>query len=123
MDKNRGVIHERSQRAVSRTLGGRDARQAGLVALWVLWALGEGPDRWAALLESLSNPLYIGFHVITLISVIFVGIRFFSLFPKAQPARIGPAKPPPGPVILVGLYAAWIGITILYSAILAGGLF
>ena len=55
--------------------------------------------------------------------MIFVGIRFFRLFPKSQPARIGPAKPPPGPVILAGLYVAWIGVTLLYSAILAGGLF
>jgi fumarate reductase subunit C len=96
---------------------------AGLVVLRVLWTLGEGPDKWAALVESLANPLYIAFHVITLVSVIFVGVRFFSLFPKAQPARIGPAKPPPAPVILAGLYVAWVGVTLLYGAILAGGLF
>ena len=93
---------------------------AGLVALRVLWTLGEGPDQWALLLESLANPIYIGFHAISLIAVIFVGVRFFRLFPKSQPARIGPAKPPPGPVILAGLYLAWIGVTVLYSAILAG---
>jgi fumarate reductase subunit C len=96
---------------------------AGLVVLRVLWTLGEGPEQWAALVESLANPLYIAFHVITLVSVIFVGVRFFSLFPKAQPARIGPAKPPPAPVILAGLYVAWVGVTLLYGAILAGGLF
>ena len=37
--------------------------------------------------------------------------------------RIGPLKPPPRPLIHAGLYAAWIGITVLFSAILAGGLF
>ena len=96
---------------------------AGLIALRVLWTLGEGPDQWASLMESLANPIYIGFHVLTLVSVIFVGIRFFSLFPKAQPARIGPAKPPPAAVFFVGLYGAWIGVTVLYVAILAGKLF
>ena len=96
---------------------------AGLVALRVLWTVGEGPDQWVALLESLAHPVYIAFHAISLLAVIFVGFRFFRLFPKAQPARIGPAKPPPGPVILAGLYVAWVGVTLLYSAILAGGLF
>ena len=96
---------------------------AGLGVVRVLWTIGEGPAQWEMLVASLANPLYILFHVITLISVIFVGIRFFSLFPKAQPARIGPLKPPPGPGIMAGLYLAWIGVTVLYVAILAGGLF
>jgi fumarate reductase subunit C len=74
-------------------------------------------------MQSLGNPLYVLFHLITLVGVVFVGVRFFSLFPKAQPPRIGPAKPPPGPVILGGLYAAWIGVTALFVAILTGGLF
>ena len=51
------------------------------------------------------------------------GVAKASLFPKAQPPRIGPLKPPPGPVISVGLYGAWIGVTVLLSAILAGGIF
>jgi len=71
----------------------------------------------------LTNPIYVAFHVLALISVIFVGIRFFSFFPKAQPPRIGPVKPPPQPVILGGLYAAWIGITAVFSLILSGALF
>ena len=65
----------------------------------------------------------IAFHVLGLVSVIFVGVRFFSFFPKAQPPRIGPLKPPPAQVILGGLYAAWIGLTLLFGAILAGVLF
>jgi fumarate reductase subunit C len=71
----------------------------------------------------LAHPLFIAFHLIGLVSVIFVGVRFFSFFPKAQPPRIGPVKPPPAPVILGGLYAAWIGLTVIFAAILAGGLF
>jgi fumarate reductase subunit C len=96
---------------------------AGMVALRVLWTLGEGPTAWEALMTSLAHPVYIAFHVVSLIAVLFVGVRFFRLFPKSQPARIGPAKPPPGPVILALLYAAWVGVTLLYGAILAGGLF
>jgi len=96
---------------------------ASFVALRAIWALGNGELAWMALREQLSNPLYILFHVVALVSVCFVAVRFFRLFPKAQPPRIGPAKPPPSPVILAGLYGAWIGITLVLSAILAGGLF
>jgi fumarate reductase subunit C len=63
------------------------------------------------------------FHVIALISVIFVGVRFFGFFPKAQPPRIGPLKPPPPAVILTLLYAAWIGVAGLMVCILSGGIF
>jgi len=94
----------------------------GLVAVRVVWALGSGPEAWQSMQSQLSNPLYIAFHALGLVSVLFVGVRFFRLFPKAQPPRIGPAKPPPGPVIAAGLYAAWIGATVVLSAILAGGI-
>jgi fumarate reductase subunit C len=95
----------------------------GLVALRVVWALGSGPEVWDATLASLANPLYVAFHVLGLASVIFVGVRFYRLFPKSQPPRIGPVKPPPQPVILGMLYAAWVGVTLVFAAILAGGIF
>lgn len=92
----------------------------GLVTLRIVWALGEGPERWSAMQTQLANPFYVGFHVLALVSVIFVAVRFFSLFPKAQPPKIGPAKPPPAPVIVAGLYGAWIGVTVALSLVLAG---
>ena len=95
----------------------------GFLVIKAVWALGDGAAAWDAQLASYAHPLYIAFHVLALLSVVFVGVRFFSLFPKAQPPRIGPAKPPPAPVILGGLYAVWIGATVLFGAILAGGLF
>jgi fumarate reductase subunit C len=95
----------------------------GFVLLRVAWALGSGPVAWQALRESFASPLWIAFHAISLLSVCFVAVRFFRLFPKAQPPRIGPVKPPPGPVIHAMLYAVWIGVTVVFTAILAGGLF
>ena len=94
----------------------------GFIAIRVIWALGSGPEAWIDMQRQLSNPLYVAFHALALVSVLFVGVRFFRLFPKAQPPRIGPAKPPPAPVITAGLYGAWIGVTVVFSAILAGGL-
>ena len=95
----------------------------GFLVLRVVWALGEGAAAFDAVIASFDSPIYIAFHLLALVGVCFVAVRFFGLFPKAQPPRIGPAKPPPAPVILTALYAAWIGITLLVSAILAGVLF
>jgi fumarate reductase subunit C len=95
---------------------------AGLVTLRVVWALGSGAEAWNAMLGQLQHPLYIAFHLLVLLSALFVGVRFFRLFPKAQPPKIGPAKPPPRPVIQGMLYAAWalctIGLVLVFGGFL-----
>jgi fumarate reductase subunit C len=91
----------------------------GLLALRVAFAL-RGPESWAALMDDFSHPLYVAFHAIALLSALFVGVRFFRLFPKAQPAKLGPAKPPPRPLLHAGLYAAWIGVTLALLVVLGG---
>ena len=92
----------------------------GFLAIKIVGQLAEGPGAWQAQMKALENPLYIAFHVLALASVIFVAVRFFRLFPKAQPPSIGPAKPPPGPVIHAMLYVVWLGLTALISLALAG---
>jgi fumarate reductase subunit C len=95
----------------------------GLLALRLVWALGSGEGDWSAAMRALANPLYLLFHALALVSVIFVGVRFFRLFPKAQPPKIGPLAPPPQPLIVAGLYSAWIGVTLVLTVVLAGGVF
>ena len=95
----------------------------GFIILGMIGSLGTGEAQWNAVLEKLRSPVYIGFHALSLAAVCFVAVRFFSLFPKAQPPRIGPVKPPPAPILLGMLYAAWLGVTVLLSAILAGAIF
>ena len=95
----------------------------GLLVLHGVWALGDGEAAWTRVLESFRHPLYLAFHALSLVSVIFVGVRFFSLFPASQPPRIGPAKPPPAPVIVAMLYGAWIAVAGSLAVILAGGIF
>ena len=95
----------------------------GFLVLGSVWALGSGREAWDGVLQTYRSPVYVVFHLIALVGVIFVGIRFYGFFPKAQPPKIGPLKPPPQPVILAGLYVAWIGVTVLFAAILSGGLF
>ena len=94
----------------------------GFGAIHLVWALGDGPERWAQVLSTLSNPLYLAFHAVSLASVIFVGVRFFSLFPKAQPRDTG-LPMPPAPVIKGLLYVVWIGFTVVFSLVLGGGIF
>jgi len=96
---------------------------AGFVALRAVRALGEGPEAWAALQAQFAHPLYVAFHALSLLAVLFVGVRFFRLFPKAQPAKIGPAKPPPRPVIHAMLYVVWIAVSGGLALVLAGGIF
>lgn len=95
----------------------------GFLALEIVWSLGNGEAAWHRVMTSFQNPIYIAFHVLSLASVIFVGVRFFGFFPKAQPPRIGPLRPPPKELILGGLYAVWIGATIVFAAILSGAMF
>ncbi len=95
----------------------------GLLVLETVWALGSGPEAWSRMQGVFAQPFMIALHAICLASVVFVGVRFFALFPKAQPPRIGPVKPPPRPVILALLYAAWIGVSAAFAAILLGGIF
>jgi fumarate reductase subunit C len=94
----------------------------GFLAIRVIWALGNGPESWDIVIQGFKNPIYIAFHALCLVSVIFVGVRFFSLFPKAQPRDSG-LPMPPGPVIKGMLYGIWIVVTLGLSAILAGGMF
>ena len=95
----------------------------GFLILSDVWHLGSGEEAWDRSLAAYNGWISVGFHAIALVSVIFVGVRFFKFFPKAQPPRIGPIKPPPQAVILAMLYAAWIGVAGLLAFILAGGIF
>lgn len=92
------------------------------VAIRIIWALGSGPDSWDKAIADLSNPLYIVFHAVALASVVFVGIRLFSLFPKAQPRDTG-VPMPPNPVIKALLYVAWFAVTFAFVVVLSGGAF
>jgi fumarate reductase subunit C len=92
----------------------------GLSILRVTWALGSGPEAWQNVLGQFRSPAYLGFHLLVLLSVILVGVRFFGLFPKAQPPKIGAVAPPPGPLIYATLYAAWGALTLGLVLVLGG---
>jgi fumarate reductase subunit C len=91
----------------------------GFVMLRLVWALGDGSYVWHPLQLSFSSPPWVAFHLVALLSVCFVGGRFFRLFPKSQPPRIGPLKPPPMLAIYAMLYAVWIGVSVAWLLLIA----
>lgn len=93
-----------------------------LLVLRGVWALVGGEAAWNAFVASLSHPLYIGYHALALLGVVWFSLRFFSIFPKTQPARIGPVKPPPAPVILAILNGGFAVANALLALILWGEL-
>jgi len=95
----------------------------GFGALRAVWTLGESAEAWAAFQAEYATAPLVALHVLCFAAVIFVGVRFFALFPKAQPAKIGPAKPPPRPILHAGLYVAWIAVSGGLALIMAGGIF
>lgn len=96
---------------------------AGTVVLHLAWMLGKGPEAWAVVLSSLSHPLYLAFHGLTLVSLVFVGIRAFgTMMPKMQP-RNGPFPLLPAIAVRVLIYSLWAALTGVLSLILAGKIF
>ena len=88
----------------------------------IVWALGSGPEAYEQVMGMLTSPVFIAFHALSFVCVVYVGVRFFSLFPKAQPRDTGLPMPPPGAIKGL-LYVIWIGLTVILSAVLAGGIF
>jgi fumarate reductase subunit C len=90
----------------------------GFLVLRGAWALGSGPEAWAAYLDGLANPIYRAWHALVLVVTIWFGARtFFKLFTKTQP----PIFPlPPLELIPPAIGAAWLAVTLVLVAILGG---
>jgi hypothetical protein len=65
---------------------------------------------------------YQAYFWIALVGLIWFTLRFFRLFPKTQPFRLGPFKRPPDAVLLAGLLGVFV-VANLAVALILGGLF
>ena len=91
--------------------------------LRLVWVLGDGdPTRWNAILASYAHPLYLLFHAFALVGLTWFTFRFFRLFPKTQPPKLGPLPRPPDSVFLLGLGGAFFVATTLAALVLGGAL-
>ena len=94
----------------------------GLVLLRAVWALGNGEAAWQALQQGFANPIYVVFHGVSLLALVWFSLRLFRVFPKTQPAKIGPFPRPPDAFFAVALNGAFVAATALGVALLWGAL-
>jgi len=93
----------------------------GLLLLRAVWVLGSHDRQaWERLLAGYANPVYLVFHAIALVALVWFGLRFFRVFPKTQPAKIGPFPRPPDAFFAVALNGAFVVATALGVAVLWG---
>jgi len=93
---------------------------SGLLILRAAWALGSGPQAWQELLEGFRSPLARIYHLAALVGIVWFTLRFFRLFPKTQPPRIGPAPSPPDAFFSVALNGAFLVVSVLLVLVLWG---
>lgn len=95
---------------------------SGLLVLRAVWDLGNGEAAWNACLASFRNPIYVLYHLAALIGLVWFTLRFFHLFPKTQPARIGPMKRPPDALFALALNGAFAVVSLVVVLILWGAI-
>lgn len=91
--------------------------------LHTVWVLGEhDPAAWQAHLARYRSVPYLAFHAFALVALTWFGLRFFSLFPKTQPPRIGPFPRPPEIFFTLLLNGAFVVASLLAALVLGGAL-
>lgn len=90
--------------------------------LGLLRALSQGEAAWNAALASYGHPAYLVFHFLALFALTWFAMRFFRVFPKTQPPRIGPFPRPPDLFFKVALHGGFVVVSLLAIAVLGGAL-
>jgi fumarate reductase subunit C len=95
----------------------------GFGILRAVWTLGEhDPAKWQAVLDSYKTPAMLLLHVFLLVAIVWFALRFFRVFPKTQPPKIGPFKRPSDVFFAVAFGFAFALATALASLVLGGAL-
>ena len=85
------------------------------------WILGSGDAAaWDALLASYAHPVYVAFHALSLLALVWFALRLFRIFAKTQPPKLGPFPRPPDAFFPVALTGAFLAATAGLSAVLWG---
>jgi len=93
---------------------------SALLVLRAARALGAGEAAWSGYVESMGHPLYLAYHVLAFVGLVWSTLRFFRLFPKTQPPRIGPAPRPPDAFYAVALNGTFVVVSCIVAAVLWG---
>jgi hypothetical protein len=89
--------------------------------LHTVWVLGQhDPVAWQAHLARYARLPYLLIHAFALVALTWFGFRFFGLFPKTQPARIGPFPRPPELFFSLALNGAFVVASLVVMLVLGG---
>jgi fumarate reductase subunit C len=102
--------------------GGFFLMSVSLLVLRAVWALGNGEAAWNRVQASFQNPVYVIFHGLAFVWLTWFILRLFRLFPATQPRRLGPIRRPPDALLVGGMSAAFVAVTLAFAAILWGAL-
>ena len=94
----------------------------GLLVIEFVWSLAGGEAKYDAFRARIHGGAYQAYFWLALVGLTWFTLRFLGLFPKTQPFRMGPIKRPPVPLMLAGLYGAFVVLNLLVVAILGGKL-
>ena len=94
------------------------AYAAGLLLVQA-WVLGQGAAAHARLLNWLSHPAVVTWHVILLATLLFHTVTWLNLTPQALVLRLG-RWPVPKAVVWAGHYAAWLVLSLAIDCLFVG---
>ena len=94
------------------------AYAAGLLLVQA-WALGQGAAAHAHLLNWLSHPAVVTWHVILLATLLFHTVTWLNLTPQALVLRLGRWRVPKT-VVWAGHYAVWLVLSLVIFCLFMG---
>lgn len=80
------------------------------LSLVQLSQLAQGAEAYAAFLQRLASPWWVGFHLLALVAALYHSITWFNLTPKVMVVRIGEERLSPI-VIAASTYVAWLVVS------------
>jgi fumarate reductase subunit C len=92
-----------------------------LLVLRAVWVLGSrDAAAWDALLSDLAHPVYLAYHGVALVAMLWFALRIFSRVPATQPPRLGPFRRPPDRALVAGLNGVFLLVSLAAVLLLWG---
>jgi fumarate reductase subunit C len=85
----------------------------GYIFHFIFWlnAFYDGPETFAAMMETLRHPTAIALHAIALPGALYHSITWFNLTPKIMPMYIGEDRMPDSIAAIAMGYGPWLAVT------------
>ncbi len=88
---------------------------AGYLVFLLIWLyrLGQGPEAFAAMIETARHPLAVVLHLMALAGALYHSITWFNLTPKIMPMYLGEDRVPDFWAAICMGYIPWLVVTAL----------